>query len=144
LDEETTMGTVYERRHRVVLGDVDSAGVVYFANVFRWHEQNLSEWLAQCFEPLGSILARGCGLPVVACSSEFPGAIRQDDVLTLESCITEVGTSSFLFRTTMSNGALLVCVVDTRHVWCERKTGGRFVPKPLPERLLAGHDRLPK
>lgn len=138
------MGTVYERSHRVVLGDVDTAGVVYFANVFRWHEQNLSEWLAQAFEPLGSILARGSALPVVACSAEFPGTIHQDDVLTLESCIAELGTSSFLFRTAMGNGPSPACVVETRHVWCERNANGGFVSKPLPGSLLAGMDHLTK
>ncbi|MCA4134827.1 thioesterase family protein [Arthrobacter sp. M4] len=129
------MRALHVRHHRVVLGDVDSAGVVYFASVFRWHEHSFSEWLAERYEPLGRILGTGSGLPVVASSAEYPAAIHQDDVLTLQSWATEVKRSSFLFGTTMLREGTLTATVTTRHVWTRRNPDGDFSSTELPPSL---------
>lgn len=132
---QESMRKVHSRRYRVVLGDVDSAQVIYFANVFRWHEYNLSEWLATRFIPLRQLLEAGQGLPVVSCSADYGHPVHQDDVLTLESWVSEASRSSFLFSTTVLRDGTEVCIVSTRHVWTERLPGGKFESRPLPEAL---------
>ncbi|WP_410557460.1 acyl-CoA thioesterase [Arthrobacter globiformis] len=118
-----------------MLGDVDSAQVIYFASVFRWHEYNMSEWLAERFTPLRHLLESGHGLPVVSCSADYGKPILQDDVLELESWVSGVSRSSFLFSTNVLRDAVHMGTVTTRHVWTERDISGAFQSKPLPEAL---------
>ncbi|MFF2244307.1 acyl-CoA thioesterase [Arthrobacter sp. NPDC058130] len=129
------MQTVYSRSHHVSLGDTDSARVIYFAAVFRWHEQSFSQWLADRYVPLSQILDSGFALPVVSCSAAYPAPLRQDNVVLLQSWTTAVGTSSFTFGTTVvSNGAVAVSV-ETTHVWVERGSDGAFSSAAFPSVL---------
>jgi YbgC/YbaW family acyl-CoA thioester hydrolase len=130
-----TVKPVHSRQHHVALGDVDSAQVIYFAAVFRWHEHSLSEWLAQRYMPLSRVLASGRGLPVVSCSAAYPASIRQDDIVTLNSWVTDIGRSSFTFGTTILNGGTVATTVETRHVWVEVSPGGAFKSADIPSAL---------
>lgn len=135
---------VHSRQLHVALGDVDSAQVIYFPAVFRWHEYNFSEWLAARFMPLSKMFAAGFGLPVISCSATYSGAIRQDDSVTLESGITDVGTSSFTFSTAVINDGAVVVMVKTSHVWVDFASDGTFSPAAIPADLravLQGHSR---
>lgn len=129
------MKQVHSREHHVALGDVDSAQVIYFAAVFRWHEQSFSEWLAQRYMPLSRVLASGSGLPVVSCSAAYPASIRQDDIVTLNSWVADIGQSSFTFGTTVLSGDTIATTVETRHVWVEARPGGAFKSADLPPAL---------
>lgn len=136
------MRQVHSRRHHVALSDVDSAQVIYFAAVFRWHEQNLSEWLAHKYMPLSRILAEGRGLPVVNCSATYSASIRQDDTVTLNSWVDRVGRSSFTFGTTIVSGETAAATVETRHVWVEAGPGGAFKSADLPHGLRRYADEV--
>jgi acyl-CoA thioesterase FadM len=126
------LNAVHSRQLHVALGDVDAAQVIYFPVVFRWHEYNFSEWLAAQFMPLSKMFAAGVGLPVVSCSATYSGAIRQDDRVTLQSGITEVGTSSFTFGTTVINEGVVAAGVKTSHVWVEIASDGTFSSAGIP------------
>jgi YbgC/YbaW family acyl-CoA thioester hydrolase len=128
---------VHSREIHVALGDVDAAQVIYFPSVFRWHEYNFSEWLATQFMPLSKIFASGFGLPVVSCSATYSAAIHQDDRMTLQSSITDVGTSSFTFSTRISNEGTEAATVETRHVWVEIASNGTFSSVEIPADLRA-------
>lgn len=123
---------VHSRQHHVSLGDVDSAQVIYFATVFRWHEQSFSEWLAKEYVPLSRVLASGHGLPVVSCSATYTASIRQDDKLTLDSWVYDIGRSSFTFGTTILSGETVAGTVETRHVWVEAGADGAYKSADLP------------
>ncbi|MFJ4029944.1 acyl-CoA thioesterase [Paenarthrobacter sp. NPDC089989] len=123
------------REYRAALGDVDAAGVIYFAAVFRWHEAGLSEWLIRDYEPLSHILAKGFGLPVVACSADYSDGIALDDLLQLTSRVSEIGTTSFVFETTITREGSPACSVRTKHVWTHRTDHDGFRSLPLPQGL---------
>ncbi|WP_162159046.1 acyl-CoA thioesterase [Arthrobacter sp. I3] len=136
------MKPVHTRQHHVALGDVDSALVIYFAAVFRWHEQSFSEWLAQRYMPLSRILAAGRGLPVVNSSASYAASIRQDDAVTLDSWVSDVGRSSFTFGTTVLCSGTVAATVETRHVWVEASPSGAFKSANLPEALRVAAGEL--
>ncbi|MDR7083350.1 acyl-CoA thioester hydrolase [Arthrobacter ginsengisoli] len=136
------MKPVHTRKHHVALGDVDSALVIYFAAVFRWHEQSFSEWLAQRYMPLSRILASGRGLPIVNCSASYAASIRQDDIVTLDSWVSNAGRSSFTFGTTVLSGGTVAATVETRHVWVEASPSGAFKSANLPEALRVAAGEL--
>lgn len=128
---------IHSRQLHVALGDVDAARVIYFPTVFRWHEYSFSEWLATQFRPLSHMFTAGFGLPVVTCSAKYLGAIRQDDRVTLQSWIADVGASSFTFGTTVSSEGIEAATVETRHVWVEISPGGTFTSARIPADLRA-------
>lgn len=129
------MNVVHTRQLQVALGDTDAARVIYYPVVFRWHEYSFSEWLASQFRPLSEVFATGFGLPVVNCSATYSGSIRQDDRVTVESWITDVGASSFTFGSTVSNKGTVVGKVETRHVWVQIASDGKFSSAGIPAEL---------
>lgn len=132
------MRPVHSRQHHVALGDTDAAQVIYFAAVFRWHEQSLSEWLAQKYKPLSHILASGGGVPVVNCSANYSASVRQDEIVTLNSWVSDVGRSSFTFGTTVLLSGKPAVIMQTRHVWVETGPDGAFASATLPDELRLG------
>lgn len=130
------MGRSYSRTIRVTLGDVDAAQVIFCPTVYRWHEYNFSEWLAQNFRPLRDILSSHCGLPVAHSSAHYLTPLHQDDVITATSWISHTGTTSVGFTTEISRNNVVAATVETRHVWVQSLPEGNFSPVPLPQELL--------
>ena len=116
-------------RYRVTLGDVDAAGIIFFANVFRWHESRLSTWLADLGRPLRSILDADIALPTVASSAEYPASAFLDDILEVRARTHTVTDTSFVFETTWARvvDTRSVAVVRTTHVSCRKTEDGLFV-----------------
>lgn len=127
----------YSRTVRISLGDVDSAQVIYFPTVYRWHEYNFSEWLAANFLPLREILASNFGLPVVHSSAEYLSPLHQDDSVTLESRVADIGRTSLTFRTDVLEGAQVAVIVETKHVWVTCSPAGEFKAAAFPAELAA-------
>lgn len=129
------MDLVHTRQLHVALGDVDAAHVIYFPVVFRWHEYNFSEWLAAAFKPLSKILESGFGLPVVACSATYSRPVGQDDLVAMDSWISNVGGSSFTFNSTVRVNGDPVAGVETKHVWVKMEADGSFSSSNFPPDL---------
>ncbi|GAA1817875.1 hypothetical protein GCM10009749_29930 [Agromyces neolithicus] len=122
----------------VVLGDVDAAGVLYFATVYRWHESTFTNWLAEHGIPLEQILSSGRGLPVRTSWADYPSAARLGDDVRVTRSIAELTETDFVFETTWRDAASgrVVATVSTKHVACERDAGsGLFWRTPIWESL---------
>src|ERR1043165_9410372 len=61
--------------YRVIYGDTDQMGVVYYANYLRWFEMGRTELLRQLGAPYSSIEGRGAFFPVTEVSS---GLLRHE------------------------------------------------------------------
>lgn len=106
----------------VVLGDVDAAGVLYFATVYRWHEASLTAWLAEQGQPLEEILGSDRGLPVRRSWADYPSPARLGDTLSVRRAVHALSDTDFVFETTwrQSSSGRVVATVSTKHVSCER------------------------
>ena len=51
--------------YRVIYGDTDQMGIVYYANYLRWFEKGRSEFLRQIGLPYSIIEQQGFSFPVV-------------------------------------------------------------------------------
>lgn len=113
----------------VVLGDVDAAGVLYFASVFRWHERVFTEWLSSIAWPLHELLDSGRGLPIRSSWADYPSSARLGETLKVVVSVHDVKGTEFVFRTRWTSAAgRVVSEVSTLHVACERETeSGYFV-----------------
>jgi len=94
---------------RVIYGDTDKMGVVYYANYFRYFEFARSE----LFRARGGTYIRmedeGFGLPVVTSHADHKAPARYEDLLSVRVTVTELRRASMRFDYEVKNqhGALL-------------------------------------
>lgn len=111
----------------VVLGDVDAAGVLYFGAVFRWHERELSEWMASIGQPFEQVFLKGRGIPVRSAEAEYPNPASLGTELSVELRCSDVQESQFVFETTWKRAdGRVAALVRTLHIACERDSSERF------------------
>jgi len=75
---------------RVLYGDTDSGGVVYYGNYLRFFEAGRTEILRAHGTSYRELEDRGYIMPVVECNTRYKASARYDDLLVVETSITEV------------------------------------------------------
>jgi acyl-CoA thioester hydrolase len=83
--------------YRVIYGDTDQMGVVYYANYLRWFERGRSEFLRQIGLPYSVVEQKGIHFPVVEVSCRYAQSARYDEVIQIETELAEVGRASLSF-----------------------------------------------
>src|SRR5262245_28654870 len=83
--------------YRVIYGDTDQMGVVYYANYLRWFERGRTELLRQFGLPYKSIEEQGFHFPVTEVSCRYLNSARYDDMISIETQLTSVGRASLNF-----------------------------------------------
>lgn len=75
---------------RVLYGDTDAGGIVYNANYLRYFEIGRTELMREWIFSYSEIEDRGFVLPVTECWARYKAPAFYDDLLTIETSITEV------------------------------------------------------
>ncbi len=127
------MTPLREVRLRVVMADVDAAGILYFATPYRWQELLFTGWMHAIGHPVSGLLQSGNGCPAVRSSCTYLRPLRLDDFVRCELACEETGRTSFEIgmRGYEAASGELAVQTATRHVWVE---GG--VATPIPDWLL--------
>jgi acyl-CoA thioester hydrolase len=111
---------VRANRHnfRVIYGDTDQMGVVYYANYLRYFEAGRNELLRAIGLSYIELEQSGYGLPVANVSAKYRAPARYDDELTLETKIVEVGHASvrIAYRLFRAKDDELLTTGETTHV----------------------------
>jgi acyl-CoA thioester hydrolase len=122
------LGHPIEAKLRVIYGDTDQMGVVYYANYFRYFEYGRNEFFRGRGGNYAALESRGLGLPVVSAHAEYKSPARYDDHLTIRVRLAEVRRASLRFEYEVSrDGAeALLCTGYTVHacVGPDRKPTG--------------------
>jgi|SRR5215470_5365933 len=125
--------------YRVIYGDTDQMGVVYYANYLRWFESGRSELLRQIGLPYESIEAQGFHFPVTEVSCRYAQSAHYDEVIKIETELALVGraTLTFNYRILRESDNALLATGSTRHACIDH--GGRVsrLPKSLHQVLTA-------
>lgn len=123
-----------EARVRVIYGDTDQMGVVYYANYFRYFELARVEFLRAQGSSYRDIEAEGVMLPVVEAHCYYRAPARYDDLLVIETTLSAVRRASISFEYAIrrEGEAQLLCTGSTM-LACVNKDGR---PMRLPERIL--------
>jgi acyl-CoA thioester hydrolase len=87
--------------YRVIYGDTDQMGVVYYANYLRWFEKGRSELLRQLGRPYKSIEEQGFHFPVTEVSCRYLSSARYDDMILIQTQLTSIGRASLNFGYTI-------------------------------------------
>ena len=120
-------------RHRVLYGDTDQMGVVYYANYLRFFEGARNEWIRALGIPYGEIEARGIMLPVYEASVQYLRPAKYDDLLDIKLVVTHTRVKiRFEYKVHRSSSDEVLALGHTVHV-CVGKDGK---PTRAPDWLL--------
>ncbi|HEX8440535.1 thioesterase family protein [Archangium sp.] len=86
-----------EARLRVIYGDTDQMGVVYYANYFRYFEFARSEYFRSRGGSYREVEREGLMLPVVEATASYKSPARYEDVLLVRTRVSEVKRVSLTF-----------------------------------------------
>lgn len=103
--------------YRVIYGDTDQMGVVYYANYLRWFEKGRSELLREIGLPYTQIEGRGYYFPVTEVSCRYFKSARYDDLITIATHLRSLGRATLNFEYTISRDAESSCLAlgSTKH-----------------------------
>jgi len=103
--------------YRVIYGDTDQMGVVYYANYLRWFERGRSEFLRQIGLPYSTIEQQGFHFPVTEVSCRYANSARYDDIIRIETDLVELGRASlsFNYRISRETNQDLLATGSTKH-----------------------------
>ena len=95
---------------RVIFGDTDAAGIVYYGNYLRWFEVGRAELMRRKGYSYLDTMDRGVLLPVIEASARYQASARYDDVLRIHAEIRDVRgvRLTFGYRIEREDGILLV------------------------------------
>lgn len=100
---------------RVLYGDTDQMGVVYYANYLRYFEAGRGEFLRARGHDYRNVERAGLRLPVVEASVRYQRPAQYDDLLTIETTLAEARGASVRFRYRVARGAEQLAIGETRH-----------------------------
>jgi YbgC/YbaW family acyl-CoA thioester hydrolase len=124
---------------RVDFGDTDMAGIVHFANFFRFMESAETEFLMSLnLSVSGRDAAGRWGLPRVAASCDYLKPARFMDVLTITVTVERVGTKSITYRFDFSNQhGDAIAVGHITAVYCRTTGHDRMESVEIPAEVRA-------
>ena len=114
---------------RVIFGDTDAMGIVYYANYLRWFEIGRVELLRLKGMAYRDLTHRGIHLPVTRAEVRYLAPARYDDVLVIHAGIRQLkrASVSFAYRIEREDGTRLA-EGSTTHAFTD--DGGRVVRVP--------------
>ena len=96
--DETMDRNLHRTECRVIYGDTDSGGVVYYGNYLRFFEAGRTEILRAHGASYRELEEKGFILPVVECHTRYKASARYDDLLIVETSVQDVKKMSCRFN----------------------------------------------
>ena len=132
---------VYQHKLTVPFRDIDAAGVVFYAHLFRYAHEAYEHFMQQIGCSLQELLAEGSYLlPLVHAEADYRRPLRHADKLKIELRLKRLGRTSFtLGYRILGEDQLEHASLKTVHVVLDRTTQR---PLPLPDSLREALHRL--
>jgi acyl-CoA thioester hydrolase len=121
---------------RVIYGDTDQMGVVYYGNYLRFFEAARSDFLRDKGARWRDVeRTHGVYLPVVEAKVNYKRPAFYDDLLVIETMLAELGRASLRFEYRVLRGDDLLATGHTVHACVDKQGDIREFPAALLERL---------
>lgn len=91
--------------YRVIYGDTDNMGVVYYGNYLRFFEIGRNEYMRARGLTYREVEKRGLRLPVTDVRCRYLKSARYDDHLTIETWVSKVRGARVVFAYALRNEA---------------------------------------
>lgn len=122
---------------RVIFGDTDQMGVVYYANYFRFFEASRAHFWRELGKSYKDLEAWGVALPVVAAHCDYKSPGYYEDLLEIEVDVVEMRPASMRFAYLVHRDGKLLAEGYTRHAVIGTDGRPRGLPQPLRDALDA-------
>ncbi len=122
---------------RVIYGETDAMGIVYYANYLRWFEIGRTELMRSLGIAYKDLEGRGVHLPVSEVFCKYLQSARYDDILGIETRVDSLKRASIQFAYRIlrqADGAELV-TGTTLHAFVDAKGKIVRVPPFLKEKI---------
>ena len=131
---------VHQTTYRVLYGDTDAAGVVYYANYLRFFERGRTEYMRELVLTYRDIESQGLILPVIESYSRYKAPAAYDDLLIIETSLVELKNVSCrfnyrIYRKDNDNSKTLLAKGYTVHASVNRNGKLTRFPADLIEKL---------
>lgn len=114
--------TMVEISYRVIYGDTDCGGVMYYANYLRLFEMGRTEFIRKKGLSYREIEEKhGIILPVVEVFVKYKAPAKYDDLLTIKTSLSEVKSFKITFSYEIYRDQELLCEGKTIHVSINRE-----------------------
>jgi len=120
---------------RVIFGDTDQMGVVYYANYLRYFEGARAAYWRGLGRSYKDLDAWGVALPVVEAHCHYKRPARYEDLLGVEVWVSELGGASLRFAYRIYRGDELLADGNTRHAVVGPDGRPRRLPDPLRDAI---------
>ncbi len=125
--------TAHQCQHRVLYGDTDAGGVVYYANYLRYFEQGRTELMRDLGCTYRTLEEQGFILPVVESYLRYKASAVYDDLLTIRTAMVELKPVSCRFNYAISRESDQKLLVKGFTVNAVVNRAGRLVKFPDAE-----------
>jgi acyl-CoA thioester hydrolase len=124
---------------RVIYGDTDQMGVVYYANYLRFFEAGRNEFIrARGMRYRDFEADHGLRLPVTEATVSYRAPARYDDLVTVETSLVRLRRASARFEYRVLRGEEVLATGATVHACVDLEGRVRRMPASLIERLGGG------
>ena len=124
---------IFRVQYRVIYGDTDAGGIVYYANYLRFAEIGRTELMRNLAIPYSEMEQQGIIVPVTESYLRYKAPARYDDLITIASSLAEIKRVSCRFHFTMTRQEeqgreQLLVKGFTNHACVNRQ--GKLIPFP--------------
>lgn len=123
---------------RVIYGDTDQAGIVYYANYLRFFEASRGAFLRERGRSYVEIEAAGLTMPVIEAHVKYLRPARYEDLLVVEVRLEKVRGASLRFEYDVKRDGEVIAQGFTEHACIGRDGRPRRLPAELRELLERG------
>jgi acyl-CoA thioester hydrolase len=120
---------------RVIFGDTDQMGVVYYANYLRYFEGARAAYWRALGRSYQDLEAWGVALPVVEAHCHYRRPAHYEDLITVETRVSELRGASLRFAYRIVRGDELLADGNTRHAVVGPDGRPRGLPLALREAI---------
>ena len=128
-------GGVLRHDLRVIFGDTDQMGVVYYANYLRYFEGARAAYWRALGRSYKDLEAWGVALPVVEAHCEYRRPALYEDILGIDVWVSQVRGASLRFAYRIQRGDDLIAEGSTRHAVLGRDGKLRALPPALRDAI---------
>ena len=123
---------------RVIFGDTDQMGVVYYANYLRFFESARAAYWRDLGRSYKDLESWGVAMPVIEAHCDYKRPAYYEDLLIIDVDVSQLRGASVRFSYRVTRGETLLAQGYTRHAVIG--TDGR--PRALPEEMRAAIPRV--
>lgn len=120
---------------RIAYADTDQMGLVYYANYLIYFERGRTEFLRECGLEYKELENKGYYFPVIHAECTYLSPARYDDIITVETKLTEIKAASIVCSYEVKRDNELLVKGKTKHPFVNNLFKPVRFPKEIREQL---------